>query len=308
MEKDELLAKWLSGEISPEELAFLKETEDLSVYEKIAERTSQLQAPEYNLTKQWQGLQHKVNAKKNTRVVRLKPWKFIAAAAAGIAILFTLPILFGSKDTVVVAKNAHKENFVLPGASSVTLNANSKAVYNIKNWPKQRKVELSGEAFFEVAKGEKFDVQTTEGVISVVGTKFNVKNREHYFEVKCFEGIVRVNYHNDVTLLTKGQTFQVVNNKIIKQSSGFTADRPDWMYNKSQFNSIPYRMVLNEVERIYDINIEAHDIDLNYHFTGEIPHNSIEKALKTLTLPLQLEYEIKEDHKTVTIHAPDSKK
>ena len=50
---------------------------------------------------------------------------------------------------------------------------------NVENkWKNERSVNLDGEGFFKVAKGSKFDVETSAGTVSVVGTQFNVKNRK----------------------------------------------------------------------------------------------------------------------------------
>jgi ferric-dicitrate binding protein FerR (iron transport regulator) len=42
------------------------------------------------------------------------------------------------------------------------------------------------EAYFQVKKGQTFSVNTTDGVVKVLGTHFNVKQRKNYFEVKLF--------------------------------------------------------------------------------------------------------------------------
>jgi ferric-dicitrate binding protein FerR (iron transport regulator) len=49
------------------------------------------------------------------------------------------------------------------------------------------------EAYFQVKKGQTFSVNTTDGVVKVLGTHFNVKQRKNYFEVNCFEGLVSYN-------------------------------------------------------------------------------------------------------------------
>jgi ferric-dicitrate binding protein FerR (iron transport regulator) len=58
------------------------------------------------------------------------------------------------------------------------LNAASKLSFNEKKWADQRALTLEGEAFFKVQKGQTFSVNTTAGVITVLGTQFNVKERK----------------------------------------------------------------------------------------------------------------------------------
>jgi Fe2+-dicitrate sensor, membrane component len=66
----------------------------------------------------------------------------------------------------------------------VNLNSSSQLSYSKNKWDSKREVTLNGEAFFKVSKGSTFDVITLNGKVSVLGTQFNVKQRENYFEVK----------------------------------------------------------------------------------------------------------------------------
>ncbi|MCQ0111129.1 FecR family protein [Zhouia amylolytica] len=303
MNKEHLLAKWLSGEITPDELQALKQLEDLSVYEKIIAKTALFQSPLYNEDVQLESLKMKTClTNKQPKIKKIKPWKAIAGIAATIAVILTTVLFFNESNTVVIAEKGKKETFNLPDHSIVKLNASSKAEYSKKQWNKRRALKLDGEAFFEVAHGEKFDVITKDGIVSVVGTQFNVKNRENFYEIKCFEGIVRVQYNDLTKLITKGKSFLVINGIVTENEDHLLSNQPDWLQNRSKFSSIPYQMVLKEFERIFDVTISANNVDLNYHFTGEFNHNDINKALKTITLPLQLQYKLKDD-KTVVIYA-----
>lgn len=304
MDKEQLLNKWLSGEITPEELKTLKKTEDLSTYEKIIEKTSLLTSPEYNTNEQYKSLKKKLfhDSSKNGKIIKFKPWKIISAAAATIAVILATTFFINNSDIIVIAENGKKETFNLPDNSIVKLNSSSKVEFNKKQWKKKREVVLDGEAFFQVAHGKTFDVITNTGIVSVVGTQFNIKNRPGYYEVVCYEGIVRVKYNEITKLLTKGKSFKVLNGNVIKETDNTLNVQPDWIQNKSQFNSIPYEMVLSEFERIYNVTVNTEEVDLAYHFTGEFSHNNIEKALKTIILPLQLHYKMTND-KTVVIYA-----
>ena len=68
-----------------------------------------------------------------------------------------------------------------------------------------------------------------------------------------------------------------------------------WLDNESIFNSIPYSEVIAEFERQYDVKIITKDIDTDILFTGGFTHKNIETSLKSITLPLQLTYQIKDD-------------
>ena len=78
---------------------------------------------------------------------------------------------------------------------------NTTLKYASNKWDKKRRVRLEGEAFFKVAKGSTFTVDTKTGSVKVLGTQFNVKNRIGFFEVVCYEGLVGVTVsdYNDET-------------------------------------------------------------------------------------------------------------
>ena len=53
--------------------------------------------------------------------------------------------------------------------------------------------------------------------------------------------------------------------------------------------------MLREFERQYNVTFEAENLDSTQLFTGTFKHNNIELALKSVTLPLNLKYQLKND-------------
>ena len=72
------------------------------------------------------------------------------------------------------------------------LNSKSTITFNKHNWDTNRTLELNGEAFFDVEKGNTFTVKTSQGNVSVLGTEFNVNASVDFFRVSCYEGKVKV--------------------------------------------------------------------------------------------------------------------
>ncbi|UOB16436.1 FecR family protein [Abyssalbus ytuae] len=304
MKRENLLAKWLSGDITPEELEALKKLEDLEVYEKIVKKTSQFKVPAYNKEEELKNVINKLN-RTEPKVKKLIPWKAISGIAAAFVILIGSYFYLNSfSDTIISTQYAEKKTMQLPDNSEVTLNVGSEISFNKKHWEQKREVKLGGEAFFKVEKGEKFDVITTAGTISVVGTQFNVKNRKDFFEVLCYEGAVKVTYQNTEKILKRGDAFQVIKGKIT-QVLPFSNSKPRWMANQSLFTKIPYGLVLDEYQRTFNVKIETKNVDINYHFTGEFSHSDKELALKTITRPLNLKYKWVTFSKVI-IYAGDS--
>ena len=116
------------------------------------------------------------------------------------------------------ANFGEKTTFSLPDNSEVVLNSGSEINYKKWNWDNNRRLELKGEAYFRVSKGRRFEVQTSLGKVSVLGTQFNVKARKNRFDVVCYEGRVKVNYANTQIILTHGQSVTFENGKQINMS------------------------------------------------------------------------------------------
>ena len=193
---------------------------------------------------------------------------------------------------------------VLPDNSEVILNASSLLSYNKKEWKEKRDLDLDGEAFFKVSKGQKFTVHTDAGDIQFLGTQFNVKERSNYFEVQCYEGIVAVTYGNQEEKLTKGKAFRVVNG-VRENVSDFNATEPSWLNYESSFVQVPLSQVIEELERQYKIKIQSDNIDLTQLFTGTFTHKDKNIALQSVTIPLKLSYKI--DKNSVTFYKYDEK-
>ena len=149
-----------------------------------------------------------------------------------------------------------------------------------------------------MAKGSQFDVHTTAGIVSVLGTQFKVKDRDNLFEVICYEGSVRVSYQSEETILKPGDSFLLLNGKIIAREKE-KALTPSWLNNESYFGSIPLGYVLNELERQYDVSIDASGINKSQLFTGSFVHSDLNMALKSITLAFNLNYSV--DNDTVRI-------
>ena len=186
---------------------------------------------------------------------------------------------------------AQTETLLLPDNSEVILNAQSKLTYNKKNWKNKRDLNLDGEAFFKVSKGQKFSVITDAGVVHVLGTQFNVKERDNYFEVHCYEGLVSVTFNNETIKLPPGKTFRVINNSV-EINDDFSSNSSSWMQKESSFAKVPLVQVIDELQRQYDIKISTENIDTTQLFTGTFTHSDKNIALQSVTIPLKLSYKI----------------
>ena len=199
---DTFLAKWLAGELSSEEEKDFKQTQAYEDYQKIIVAMNRFEKPQFNKEELFDSIQTSMHTSK---VKPLIPnWAYAVAAMFVIAIGITFFL-----DSTSKFETSHGEQMVvtLPDGSIVKLNALSSVAFEEDNWDNDRQLNLKGEAFFEVAKGKKFEVQTTNGIITVLGTKFNVKTTGKFFEVQCQEGKVSVvsTIQDTPRQLTKGE-------------------------------------------------------------------------------------------------------
>jgi ferric-dicitrate binding protein FerR (iron transport regulator) len=303
MENENDILKWLNRDISDEELTRLKETKDFTTLDKIAHYSAQIETPKVDIEKALSELKLKTNnTAKKGKVVSFNFKKFYKYAAVIVVLLTTSYFLLFNNDVNFKTQFAQTKNFNLPDNSKVTLNANSEITYSKKDWENNRNLTLDGEAFFKVEKGKKFTVNTQIGAVTVLGTQFNVKERDNYFEVKTYEGLVSVAYKDTLVKLPKGTIFKVVNG-IIDTHNTFDISEKSWLQKESNFKSTALRFVLQEIENQFNYTIETKNIDLDILYSGGFTHSDINVALKSITIPLQLSYKI--DGKKITIYTYD---
>jgi ferric-dicitrate binding protein FerR (iron transport regulator) len=291
MKDEKKILEWINGELSDQEIQDLKKSEDLLVIEKIMHYSSQLEAPSIDAEEALIHLKQRSFNKKESKVVTMN-YKNLFKIAAAIALLFSSSyFLFFNSNTTFETTIAQTQSFQLPDESEVTLNATSKITFDKDKWQDDRSLKLEGEAYFQVEKGQTFSVNTKDGIVQVLGTHFNVKQRVNYYEVMCYEGLVSVTYKNKTVKLPPGKTFRVVNDKI-ESAEDFNAQIPSWLQNESNFDRIPLSQVIAELERHYDIKIKTEGIDTTKLFTGTFTNDNQKVALEAVTIPLQLSYRV----------------
>ncbi|AIM60996.1 FecR family protein [Cellulophaga lytica] len=293
--QENYLAKWLNNELTEEEIIQFKKTEEYASYQKIITASSKLKAPEFDQEKALQAINKKRNTNKQTKVIKLNPFKKYISIAAAVILLFGLGYFYTTTlEQTVSTDYAQNNELILPDNSEVILNAESKIAYNKNKWDQKRDVSLEGEAFFKVAKGEKFTVTTNQGVISVLGTQFNVETRANFFEVTCYEGLVNVNYNGKDYKVPGGTSFMVVNGNVAPLSHVKTLV-PSWTLNESTFKSIPLEFVFNELQRQFNLTVTTKNVNTKQLYTGSFNNKDLDLALKSISIPSKISYTLEEN-------------
>lgn len=221
---DDLLVKYLVGETAADETAAVENwlnvnENNLKYYHDFKKiwQDSLLIAAQNTCVDEdaaWKRLQNRIH-EKDVPVHTLKKSSFHwVRIAASILLLITLG-WFGysyfdnkSANTLVEIQAANTTlNDTLPDGTTVTLNKNSSLSYTHKFRGNTRPVILKGEAFFNVSpdKTKPFVITINEVTVQVVGTSFNVKNKNGKTTVDVETGIVKVRKNQDQVELRHGE-------------------------------------------------------------------------------------------------------
>lgn len=205
----------------------------------------------------------------------------------------------------------------LPDQTKVWLNAASSLKYPLNFSGNERKVELYGEAYFEVAKNKDkpFKVLTNKEVVEVLGTHFNISayDDDSFTKTSLLEGSVKVTSltSNAQAIIKPGQQSLIddnVANRHIDVKSIDVDEAVAWKNGYFMFESEPLESVLIKISRWYDVLIQYNDSDLNktITFSGTLSkYNDISKVLNKLELAGSIRFKI--DGRKIIVIPPPTK-
>jgi len=231
------------------------------------------------------------------RLPSSKRWIAMAASLA-IPIAITLFLRFYTSNTVTPS-GVHA-SVILPDGSSAELNAETTLKYHPYWWRVSRNLKLEGEAFFKVLPGSDFTVTSVQATTSVVGTSFNIYARQSDYRVECHSGKVRVisaKSAKQVLLNPNQRALLDHSGKISVASLEIQRDTPFWVSNLLMFSSTPLRLVFDEIERQYGIEIVTPE-GMYLIYSGNFAlEGAVEDVLTLLCRPFDLLYEQKSRNK-----------
>lgn len=225
---------------------------------------------------------------------------FKIAAAVTLLILSTFSIYTLINQKTAEAELTEIKTVYLPDGSMVVLNASSHIAYDDSDWKEgNRSLELQGQAYFEVKKGSMFSVKSNHGIVSVLGTSFNIYDRGKDFKVECFTGKVKVESveHQEEVYLTKGLKTELNIEKSVKLKEPEQFDEEkgiEWISGVFNFYNAPLHEVFSELERQYDIDIE-YTATTDKFYTGTFNKFDLEKAITSICKPMGYRHEIKDN-------------
>lgn len=244
----DLLKKYVEGRCSEEEWEMLtryirqshsagdldealrsvwKETEDSERYEEL-ELEKLLEQEKARISS---------SRARKTKVVILR-WAAVAAVLTGIVFMVRW---WSPEAELMVFETGFGENveFVLDDGTKIYLNANSRLTWD-NDWKKEgiRRVNLEGEAYFDVAHQERengentpsripFEVYTQDLTVRVLGTSFNTVQRRGKTEVLLDEGEIELSLHRTEKKQTSesgGTAAEEISEGSEREDSGLSAE------------------------------------------------------------------------------------
>lgn len=234
-----------------------------------------------NLEAQWQALVQE--AQKEIRPKR-RTWPLFALAAA---ILLAAVLWWMQPPRAFATQPGQTQTLTLADGSRVFLNADSNLVLDNGFPDENRSLTLSGEAFFEVAKGAfPFEIKTDSVLVTVKGTQFNVSTRDQTLTVGVVEGWVGL-----TSLSQPGQSLDLRKGDFIRCAQGQLPEQanplpnpsfPAWRHNQFFFDQEPFYRVCQEVERHFAIRLEVPPADREIPISGSFQADVLEQSVATL--------------------------
>ena len=155
----------------------------------------------------------------------------------------------------------------------------------------ERKVNLIGEAFFEVRKteGKKFEVYGLRTITTVLGTSFSVRTitSDSIETIQVVTGkvaVVDLNKTEEEILLTPGYMARLNKSNGLSKEKMTDPNFISWKNNSLLFDNTPFTEVKGALENFFDIELIVNDPEiLNCRFTGRFDEPKLSETLTIIT-------------------------
>lgn len=216
-------------------------------------------------------LRSEVKETRNSTNKRKKLFYTITPVLSAACILTILYISFftnsPSFSKEYVASSKIKNNIVLPDSSNISLDVNTSA--KVEYFEDEREINLSyGKALFDVAKNKNrpFLIKTNSASIQVLGTRFEVINKNNSFVVNVSEGTVKVfdpkRNNKTLALVTKGQSLVLDKFLEVKELKNIKNEIAMWSSGKFYFDQTSLEDVIKEFSKYIEIDVNISNKEL----------------------------------------------
>jgi len=329
----DLVTRYFSGETTEDELRLLsdwlkadaKNEEFFTQFRKTWQLVEKQNIhASVNPDLEWKAIQSKINTSAGqidspVKVIQLNQKKslissshsiWLAAAAVVILLISTVQLYyyFSKPSNITVTAQASNIEQILPDGSVVSLHAGSQITYPSAFDSKTRKVELKGEAYFEVAhdKTKPFIVASGDARVEVLGTKFNVNTLTSAgtMEVILTSGKVSVFYSRNPqenVLLSPGEkAVLLVDKEQISKTPNADPNYMAWKTRVLEFDNETLEQVVITLQNVYQTPVKLADPALSMcRVTASFDGQSLESVLQVIKETLDLQ--VKQNGKVIEV-------
>lgn len=165
-------------------------------------------------------------------------------------------------------------SLVLSDGSKVWLNSASRLKFPVKFSGDSREVEVSGEAYFEIAKdrSKPFKVHFNNSTVEVLGTHFNVSayDNDNMQAVTLLEGSVKVLNSKNEVKIKPGEQARLTNASLINVKQVDAEETVAWKNGYFSFADEDVKSIMKKLARWYGFTAEYHGNVDGEHFGGMI--------------------------------------
>ena len=208
-------------------------------------------------------------------------------------------------NTLANPRGSRVINITLSDGTRLWLNSGSSVIFPVTFGSKERKVNVTGEAYFEVAHdpSKKFIVTANNLTTEVLGTHFNVHafNDEAEIKVTLAEGSVKVSSGTKSFVIKPGE-------QAVEKAEGGLSMKRDinveeviaWKNEMFTFNDTNIKAIMKEVARWYDVDIQYKGDFSDLNFGGNMSRQkNVSELLKRLEATKTVRFEM--SGKTITV-------
>ena len=316
-----LVTRYLSGELSPEEIRHFREIisrnqdleERLDEFQKVWDSLDGIaEKHSYDLDEEWSAMQGKipglanvplgaditVQGSKPARSLLFYTYRIAAVLVVGMVFAFAWVYATRFAGTEKLVATTEPIEVTLEDGSHVLLNRDSKIRYRKTFNGGERAVHLSGEAWFDVARDtlKPFIIDAGTALVKVLGTSFNVNayKENSTVEITVESGMVAVtakqNQKEQIVLRAGNSGIHNNRSRELVLVSSSDPNNLSWKTRDLYFENSPLSEVAKLVSKVYNTNIVIRNPELvSCTITVTFSDQSLESILTVLELTLDLE-------------------
>ncbi len=309
-----LIAKHLDNSASKAESDFILNWINLSgdnrkEFERLKLIWKRSAASKYDAEPAWQKMKSRMDSQKKAtiaengttkgKLINMSMIYKIAASVIVILSVYTVSTRYYTENVEIIEIAASSKilSDTLPDNSVITLNKNSNLVFAQDFSKKERRVKLKGEAFFKIKRNIKkpFIVDVNNCEVKVLGTSFNVKDRDSIIEVSVKSGKVKIykkNNKNAYIILVAGEKGSIDNRTgDISKTDINVLSNISWINRILVFEDTNLETVFHTIEKIYDIKIDIKDASIyELPYTTTFEDMELLNILDIISATFDLEY------------------